>query len=282
MKLKSRTALALAAAVALPLPAALAADYDPPIYVDQAPEYQPVEIGSGWYLRGDVGYVAKDRVGGVDYRTFDATPPGSYSNAAFTQSGLDTDFSWAGGFGYHFTDWLRADATVEGFRGDFEGATASADPCPADPVASTTCRSTNSSGFSAIGIMANGYADLGTYVGFTPYVGAGLGYSLVRWDGLNDTSYCVGATCASTAALGTTAHGGDDSWRFTYALMAGVAYDINANLKLDVGYKYRHINGGDMFGWDGASAAAGASGMQGHDGGFDTHEIKVGLRYDLW
>ena len=30
--------------------------------------------------------------------------------------------------------------------------------------------------------MANGYVDLGTYVGLTPYVGAGLGYTYVNWD----------------------------------------------------------------------------------------------------
>ncbi len=39
--------------------AAMAADYDPPIFVDDSPEYVPVEVGSGWYLRGDIGYIAK-------------------------------------------------------------------------------------------------------------------------------------------------------------------------------------------------------------------------------
>ena len=34
---------------------ALAADYDPPPLLEPAPEYQPVEIGNGWYLRGDGG-----------------------------------------------------------------------------------------------------------------------------------------------------------------------------------------------------------------------------------
>src|SRR6185312_8038932 len=56
MVFKSLKALALAAAVLTPVTQALAADYDPPIYVDQAPDYRPVEVGSGWYLRGDVGY----------------------------------------------------------------------------------------------------------------------------------------------------------------------------------------------------------------------------------
>ncbi len=282
MKFALHIALAMAATALMPPAPALSADYDPPIYVDQAPEYVPVEIGSGWYLRGDVGYVLEDRIGSVDYRTFDPTPPGSYSGSTFATRALDTDFTFGGGFGYHFNDWLRADATVEGFRGDFNGTTASALPCGGGLPATTSCRSDDRSKFSAVGIMANAYADLGTYAGFTPYVGGGVGYSLLRWKDLSNTLYCVGAACPSTAALATFKHGGEDSWRFTYALMAGVAYDISKNLKLDLGYKYRHIQGGDMFGWDSFSSAAGATGIQGRDNGFDTHEIKVGLRYDLW
>ncbi|TIW50245.1 MAG: porin family protein, partial [Mesorhizobium sp.] len=39
MVFKSRIALALAAIVLMPVTQALPADYDPPIYVDQAPDY---------------------------------------------------------------------------------------------------------------------------------------------------------------------------------------------------------------------------------------------------
>lgn len=280
--LKSRLGLALATGVLALAGPALAADYDPPVYVDQAPEYQPVEVGSGWYLRGDVGYVFANRMGSVSYRTFDDTPPGSYSSASFDSRSIGTDAAFSAGFGYHFNDWLRSDVTVEGFRADFDGRTSSASACNGALPATTSCRSEDSSKFSSIGAMVNGYVDLGTISGFTPYVGAGLGYSLVRWQGLDNTLYCVGADCPSAAPVSTTQHGGEKDWRFTYALMAGVAYDISRNLKLDVGYKYKHIQGGDMFGWDSATADAGATGIQGRDGGFGTHEIKIGLRYDLW
>ncbi|THF54621.1 outer membrane protein [Ollibium composti] len=283
MTTKLRIVLALAAAAsALPLSGALAADYDPPIYVDEAPEYVPVEVGSGWYLRGDVGYVFNSRAGNIDYRTFDPGPPGSYSDNNFATRSMKTDVAFGGGIGYHFTDWLRADATVEGFDAKFNGTTVSDGPCTGAQPATTTCRSEDSSKFTTIGIMANGYVDLGTYSGFTPYVGGGLGYSLVHWKGLDSNLYCVGADCTTAASVASSQNGGEKDWRFTYALMAGVAYDISKNLKLDVGYKYKHIQGGNMFGWDAGSAAAGATGIQGRDGGFDTHEFKVGLRYDLW
>lgn len=266
------------AAVATP---ALAADYDPPIFVEEAPEYVPVEVGSGWYIRGDIGYIAKDKAGRTNYRTFDPTPPGSYADHSFDTNELDTDFAFAAGFGYHFNDWLRADLTAEGLRGRFNGTTSSGDPC-LNGLATTTCRTEDGAKFSAMGVMANGYVDLGTYAGFTPYVGAGLGYTLVRWKNLNSESFCVGGDCTTSAAVGSSTHGGDDSWRFTYALMAGVGYEIAPNLTLDLGYKYRNIDGGNMYKWNSTDSVAGASGFQGRDGGLKTHEIKVGLRYDLW
>ncbi|MEP9386106.1 outer membrane protein [Mesorhizobium sp. KR9-304] len=273
MNLSLRIALLLAATAPL---AAQAADYDPPIFVEEAAEYVPVEVGSGWYLRGDVGYVFDSSIDGVDYTAFDGV--GDVS-ASFNSASIDTDFTWGGGFGYRFTDYFRADATIDGFRADFDGSTSSGVPCLADPDVGTTCRSENSSEVSAISVMANGYVDLGTYVGFTPYVGAGAGMSYVSWHDLNDRTYCVDglALCASDDAVGSTSHGGEDGWRFTYALMAGVAYDISKNFKLDVGYKYRNIDGGDMFGWD-----SGDTFGDGTYGNIETHEVRLGLRYELW
>src|SRR5689334_20773145 len=121
MKLSLRIALSLT--VLLPF-AARAADYDPPIVVDEAPEYVPVEVGSGWYLRGDVGYIFDASLGGVDYTAYNPIDDIN-SPASFTSASLDADFTWGGGVGYRFTDYFRADATVDGFRADFNGSTVS-------------------------------------------------------------------------------------------------------------------------------------------------------------
>src|SRR5262245_5029099 len=104
MKLLLRIALSLAALAPL---AAHAADYEPPIIVDEAPEYVPVEVGSGWYLRGDVSYIFDSSIDGVDYTVFDPIALADES-ASFTSASLDTDFAWGGGFGYRFTDYFRA------------------------------------------------------------------------------------------------------------------------------------------------------------------------------
>lgn len=281
MRSTKRILLGLAVSFAA-LGAARAADYDPPIYVEQAAEYVPVEVGSGWYLRGDVGYVFDASIGQVDYRTFDGA---TYGASSFDSQNISTDFSWGGGFGYRFTDYFRADATVDGFRADFNGSTSSDTACVQPPADDTTCRTEDNSEFSAVSVMANGYVDLGTYIGITPYVGAGVGYSYISWAALQSTEYCVDGeldSCTIPTVGATTEYSGIDGWRFTYALMAGFAYDLTPNMKLDVGYKYRQIDGGDMFAWDAGSAGLGATGTQGTSGDIKTHEIKVGLRYELW
>ncbi|MEQ8295020.1 MAG: porin family protein [Nitratireductor sp.] len=290
MKLLKPILLAGAATTLVALaPTVNAADYDPPIFVEEAPEYVPVEVGSGWYLRGDIGYaVSTSSPGSFDYRTFNAIT-GTYGQSTFATGSVDTSFSYGGGIGYRFNEWFRAEGVIEGFQGKFEGTTVAPVPC-VDPVANpayagTTCRSEDSARYNGMSLMANGYVDLGTYAGFTPYAGAGVGYTYLRWADLDNDTYCVDGAAACPppqAYLSSTTHPGEKSWRFTYALMAGMAYDISDVLKLDVGYRYSKIEGGPMFGFDAATATAGAAGVQGTDDGLETHEIRVGVRYELW
>ncbi len=279
MRLHQRLALSLAAVALLPVAQVLAADYDPPIYTEPAAEYVPVEVGNGWYLRGDVGYALTTDTDPVSYRTFN-TVNGTYGSAVFDSSEIDKTFNAGVGFGYRFSEWVRADATLDGFEADFSGTTSSVTPCPLG-AANTGCRSEDSAELSAVSVMANGYVDLGTYMGVTPYVGAGAGFAHVSWSDLTSRNYCTGAGCIGAIYPAYTSPGEKD-WRFTYAFMAGAAYDLTKNLKVDLGYKYRRIEDGDMFGWNSDAVIAGATGIQGTDGGLNQHEVRVGLRYELW
>jgi opacity protein-like surface antigen len=248
---KAALAAALFALAGMP---AFAADL-----VEPAPP-PPPEIG-GWYIRGDLDYHWSD-FRGADYITYGVTCcgeplPGSNS---FTSGDLDGAFSLGGGVGYQINDYLRTDLTVDyWFDSDFSGSTAGT--CGAVP-----CVSSDSTNVSTWLLLANAYADLGTYYGFTPYVGAGIGGARVKWDNLNNTINGV-----------TTVHEGDDNWRFAWALMAGTSYCLTDNLKLDVGYRFSHINGGRMF--ELAPAVGGAG--PGFDDGFNTNEARAGLRYDF-
>lgn len=265
-----RLTTSLAAAMALSAGVAIAADYDPPIFVEEAPQFVPVEIGSGWYLRGDVSYAVKAHARPFGYRTFDPGPPVSYTSERFDSTSVSGDIGVGLGFGYHFTDWLRADATLERFEARFRGSRSDY------PLAGW--RTVDSASAVAYSLMLNGYADLGTFSGFTPYVGAGLGYTHVKWSGLRSSVYDAADAFAGSTTNEST--GGD--WRFTYALMAGVAYDLTDNMKVDIGYKFRRVEGGDMFRWSAADRAAGATGIQGRDGALAQHEVRVGVRYNLW
>ena len=100
-------------AMALPLPA-FAADYEPPIVVDQPVEEVPVEVGSGWYLRGDIGYnFGVDATGQSRLQHTSIRRPAPMVRGRFDSASLGNGVTWSVGFGYNFTDMFRADVTVE-------------------------------------------------------------------------------------------------------------------------------------------------------------------------
>ncbi|MDX0627235.1 outer membrane beta-barrel protein [Sinorhizobium medicae] len=222
--------------------------------------------GGGLYLRGDIGYAAWLDEGDPYYRS-----PGS-GNVAFDNARFEEPASATIGLGYQFTDVIRADLTAEYFEGRFDGTSLSAPPC-AGEGAGTGCAFSHRANFSALGLMANGYVDLATLAGFTPYLGAGIGATRIDWKTAHETSSCVGAGGACSGNAGGASYGGRDSWRFTYALMAGVSYDVTDRLKFDAGYRYSQISDGDMFG---------SGDAQGYDDGLSRHEFRVGLRFALW
>lgn len=227
-----------------------------PVVIEEAAP-APVHGGSGWYLRGDIGYVVNGELEG-EY----ATPGGT--NVIYGE--LDNGFSAGGGIGYQMTDHLRADLTVDYFSAsDFVGSTRGACGVALD------CISTDISSYSALSVMANAYVDLGTHGRFTPYVGAGIGGTYVKWDDLSNTA------CDATNPVNcdpTVIHGGGKGWRATAALMAGASIDVTCNLKADIGYRFRHIEGGRMFEF------ASGNGPGDHDS-LQTHEVRAGLRYAL-
>lgn len=267
MSLKSRILLAMALTV--PAAQALGADFDAPIVyeppvVEAIEEYVPVEVGSGWYLRGDVGYSFSTAArGAFTYSTFDGA---AYTDGTYDTASYSSGLSFGAGFGYHFSDLMRADLTAENFNLRFNGTRATC-------VMGAAVSCTDTADMNAWSVMLNGYVDVATIAGFTPYVGAGAGVTYAQWGT---------AATTSPSFAGSATHPGMSNWRFSWAAMAGVSYDINKNLKVDLSYKYRNVAGGAMFGYDTISAAAGATGAEARDPGFSQHEVRLGLRYELW
>lgn len=247
-----RFALALAAVAIFPAGQVGAADYEPPIYVEPAEEYVPVEIGSGWYLRGDVAYnFARD------HGSSDANRSGWLTANPFTVGPYDIFdqdddkdlVSGSVGFGYHFNDYLRADINVGILTSQKFNASAlfnAIGPYVVDVEVDNT----------AWNGLVNGYIDLGTYAGLTPYVGAGAGVLYMR------------------SKIDGEASDGRSSYDFMYALSAGVSYQLTQNTSIDLGYQYLDAPNVEYY-------AISNNAVEVREG-MSTNQVKVGLRYDLW
>lgn len=261
--MKMRLATTVAAAMLLAGVAQSADLYQPqqPEPIMDAPEVT-VQEASGWYLRGDVGYSFNKIRGAKFFQGNEAD-----NEVSFTSARVDDSFLLGAGVGYQFNNYLRGDVTFDHLtKTDFRGSTSGT----CGPVGGEyACSSDDRSSFRAYSLMANIYVDLGTYAYFTPYVGAGFGASYVKWNKLRNSVDCA---TPSDPGCAYTEHDGKGKWRATAALMAGATIDVTCNLKADVGYRFRYIDGGDMFGFA-------SNGGPGRDKGIYSHEARVGARY---
>ncbi|MDG4910256.1 porin family protein [Mesorhizobium sp. WSM4898] len=286
MTSKSRIALALAAIVLMPATQAVSADYDPPIYVDQAPDYQPVEVGSGWYLRGDVGYAFSHP---FKHEETSSGPLNSFSD----ESSL---FSGSIGMGYHVNDYLRVELnggilpTDKFAAHDRLGATCDGHTLVDDGfgtinsvATSQACDLSDNASNKGYSIMANGYVDLGTYVGLTPYIGGGIGLAYNKYYRSIGARDCVEVP---TNSAGTGGFFCDDpagyegqtdtaaKFNLAYSIGAGLSYQVTKNVSVDLGYEYFSVPAAKYVAYDG-----GAFNIR---QGIDYQTVKLGLRYDLW
>ncbi len=223
---------------------AQAADLDPPVI--PAPELIPQKLG-GWYLRGDIG---------VDFFT---DPDVRFHALEFEHEELRPALMVGVGAGYEFNQYLRADLTVD-YRGtDFNGKT----PCYAACGFAFTQENAELNIFTG---MANIYLQAGTYYGFTPYIGGGIGFAYV------DLSEYAGFNPNGT----TNTFNDNDATNFAWNVTAGASYAFSERLALDANYRY--LDFGDIStGGDPAGNFAGSVDIE----DITAHEVRVGLRYYL-
>lgn len=266
--------LATGSAIAMAMTAsAVAADLAVPEVIEtpvfEVPERVPHKM-SGWYIRGDIGY-SMNSTDDIDYINYGGCGGACLAGLTGVLRGeLGNSFSIGGGVGYQINHHARVDATLDyNFETDFEGSTAGT--CDfttvGGPAAPEPCASVDAATFASLTLLANAYVDLGTYVGITPYVGVGFGGSHVTWGDLTNTE-CDNAT---GTFCNTRVHEGSAEWRFAYAVMAGLSYNVSKKLTLDLGYRFKHIEGGNMFGINGNGP--------GFDNGITSHEVRAGVRY---
>lgn len=200
----------------------------PPPPVFNEPDPQ-FEFGTGWYLRGDASFGPEDQ-------------------PRLTGVGPDTSRTgWGagGGIGYKFTSGFRADITADYL----------------DPLTSTGTNAFDTrfkDNLQRYDGLANVYFDLGTWYGLTPYVGAGAGVAVFN-------------PSQKVTVIGTQAITNVDlhsSTQFAWAAIAGVSYQFDPNIAVDLGY--RHLDLGRF------SISTEGYLVNKH---FTEDEVRVGVRY---
>lgn len=235
--------------------AVLAADYEPPMVIDTPEEYVPVEVGSGWYLRGDIGYKFN-----TPYRdsVFGPSPVYSYEDNSLPLTGSI-------GFGYRFTDYFRMEANLGLLTTD--SSTLNYLTTDGMGVVDSAVRvSTENEIWTG---MVNAYADLGTFVGFTPYIGAGIGVAATK------RNYSFAQDFVDGALVDVAYADNALQYVFAYSLGAGVNYQLTRNLSVDLGYEYLSAPDAEYVTMVTPTTYAINTGV-------DYHQIKLGLRYALW
>lgn len=265
----NRLVVVLLASASFAPVAARAADIIEPIpVVEEAPANY-----SGWYIRADAGYMFSSETSG-SFRFFSAQTGLYGDDFRYSSIELQNGYTVGGGVGYRWAEHFRTDLTADYYDFDIKGTSACA-----YSFGSGDCRFNDHSDAGLWTVMANAYVDLPYFGPITPYFGAGVGVANVNYGDMRNEICSV--TCGDPNNY-YGVHEGVDSWRFASSLMAGASVDLTHSLALDVGYRYTRVFEGDAFRFDASDRAAGATGVQGRDNGFNIHTVRAGLRYSFF
>jgi opacity protein-like surface antigen len=302
---------------------AFAADMGPlPMSAETA---QPVAAASsGWYLRGDLGS-SFDTTPRLTFNpnslSSNAMPPATDVSPVFGANATKASFTTGVGVGYRFNEYFRTDATFDYRTSDGLSGIKSGIICPYELMGETSQTELNAQGSPLLlgyaydpkdtcngnvaikqhndTFLANGYFDIFSYAGVTPYVGAGAGVniqstsgSLTFTESASGQPYNADLTPTGNYPLtwvnpqtGKVIYPqpnitfAQQNWNrlikttkynFAWALMAGVSYQLTPSLTLDLGYRYLNLGTSNY----GVNPQSGAALTQRST----AQEVRVGLR----
>jgi opacity protein-like surface antigen len=295
-----------------------------------ADDNQFFEITNSWYLRGDVG-ASFDTAPNVSFdpSVFGA-PPGPTITPGVTGSSTQADYEFDVGVGYRFNDYFRMDTTFDYRSGIRFNNVTPGIVCPynANPVynqdilpsgtvvevpvgyqydTNDTCNGNFALKQQNYTTLLNGYVDLFTMAGFTPYIGAGLGFNIqstsgsltftesgngspYRADltppaggsssaGLNPTNIWVfpnGTQVNPQPKISFAPQNWDRTYKktqtsFAFDLTAGVGYQLTHEATLDLSYRFLDYGKSTI----GINPNTGATVNQNNY----AQEVRIGIRY---
>jgi opacity protein-like surface antigen len=234
-----------------------------------APPLDPAVNFSGWYLRGDIGFSNQSvrSLFNVDYASFD-----SVQNI---DKGFDAAPLFGLGIGYTVNNWLRLDVTGE-YRGKANFHALDVGALPGGGFADDRYFASKSEWT----FLFNGYVDLGTWWGITPFLGAGAGFTRNTISNFGDVAIC-NSSLSCSASGGSDAYGGTASkWNFAWALHAGLAYQLWRNTAIELSYRYIDLGNaqsGDLVRFDGTNNFYNP--MEFHH--LTSHDVRLGARFNF-
>ena len=250
----SAASLLSSAAFAADMPIAAPPMYAPPV----------VEDFGGWYLRGDIGFSNQrvDRLNNPD----DARLTSSSQNLTFNTAGI-----FGLGAGYKFNNWFRADVTGQ-WRGNSQ-LFGKDSITYVGGFGTDTYHGTKSEWV----VLANAYADLGTWWCVTPFIGAGVGGARVSIANFTDQSHAIEGR---PELPGLAFADNVSKWNFAWALHAGLAYKVTPNFTVELAYRYLDMGDGltgDLRRFDGVNERFNPTTFK----NITSHDLKLGVRWDL-
>lgn len=268
---------------------AQAADLPPPP-LEPAPMMAPPDF-SGWYLRGDVGFGVQ--TGNINPVINPNPLIGAPANAfnSFYNPSVSMAGEFGAGVGYQINNWLRFDVTGEYHGGSHFQALEQVGIPPAAGYAQGYQNANFYRGdMSSIVGLFNGYIDIGTWYGVTPFVGAGVGVSQNRMSGLTDNGFTYTPSVFTNGGAPTGGYFGNGTkTSFAWALMTGLDFNVTDNLKLELGYRYLNLGkftsgSSNCFNGTGAGggfslANCGGSGNYLSTGNLSSQDFRIGLRW---
>lgn len=251
-----------------------------------------------WYIRLDAGLgLANDSSGSEEGQTFgeaDGLVPAAapFGNSpAFFNDDFDTFSSFGAGVGYYWTPRIRSDITVESrtngqFTIDAEYDYTQHGGTPLVPFVPETQvnvdvldRTSLRGGFT----LFNLYYDLFTHRGFTPYVGAGIGFSFNQLKRSNSTTITtcdpnsLPTPCAAEAVVdeyGDTQN--KHSLALAAAFSAGFSYAFSPASALDFSYRYLYLEESEI----GLTLNGSPSIVS--IGETNEHQLRAGVRFNVF
>lgn len=230
-----------------------------------------------WYLRGDVSYNVED--------------PYEVSSESELER---TRASGSIGFGFRFNDYFRLESEF-GFIGQHsfreDGIATRCAGTVTDTIGSVSvsfngtapCTGANSGETSTWDAMLNAHLDLGDFGGFQPYIGGGVGFAISSHEGSENVRDCQNLTATSGPVVRTftcpdyvqtDSSNIDTQYSFMWSIGAGFAYSITREMSVDVGYRYLSAPNSVYIANENDSFS--------YLNGVDTHQVRVGLRYEIW